>query len=123
MSDDGATRETASGGEPDFEAALDELRDIVADLEGGSLGLEASLVRFEAGVSLLKTCQATLNDAERRVELLTGEDADGNPVTEPFDASATAGRGGAGRRANTDSPPRRNRKRKAEPEEEFEGLF
>ena len=113
----------AGDDESGFEQALDELREVVADLEGGRLGLEASLARFEAGVGLLKRCRATLDRAERRVELLTGEDADGTPVTEPFDASATAGQGGAGRRSNTDAKPRRNRKRQDADDAEPAGLF
>ena len=110
-------------GEPDFEQALDELRGVVADLEGGRLGLGDSLARFEAGVGLLKRCQATLERAERRVELLIGVDDDGTPVTAPFDASATAQQSGAGRRANTDSAPRRNRKRADGDDAEPAGLF
>ena len=109
--------------DPTFEEALDELREVVADLEGGRLGLEESLTRFEAGVGLLKRCHATLARVERRVELLTGTDDDGEPLTEPFDASATAGQGGAGRRANAGSRPRRNRKRGDGDEQEPAGLF
>ena len=108
--------------EPRFEAALEELRAVVADLEGGRLGLEESLDRFEAGVGLLKRCHATLERAERRVELLTGVTDDGEPVTEPFDASATADRGGAGRRDGGKSRTR-NRKRGDADGEEPAGLF
>ena len=75
---------------PTFEAALAELQRIVADLENGSVGLQESLARFERGVTLLKTCYATLEQAEQRIELLVGAKADGTPLTEPFDASATA---------------------------------
>ncbi|QDT17698.1 exodeoxyribonuclease VII small subunit [Alienimonas californiensis] len=108
--------------EPPFEEALDDLRAVIADLEGGRLGLEESLARFEAGVGLLRRCRATLERAERRVELLTGVDADGEPVTEPFDASATAEQAGAGRRdAGTAKSPR-NRRRAAD-EDEPDGLF
>ena len=116
-----SARETASG-EPRFEEALEELRAVVADLEGGRLGLEASLTRFEDGVGLLKRCHATLERAERRVELLTGTDADGQPVAEPFDASATAERGGAGRRGAGKKRPR-NRERDDADGEESAGLF
>ncbi len=75
---------------PSFEAALAELQGIVADLENGSIGLEQSLARYERGVSLLKTCYQVLERAEQRIEILVNLKADGTPVTQPFDASATA---------------------------------
>ena len=68
--------------QPTFEAALAELQRIVADLENGSVGLEESLARFERGVALLKTCYATLEQAEQRIELLVGVGADGTPLTQ-----------------------------------------
>lgn len=96
--------------QPNFEAALAELQRIVADLENGSVGLEESLSRFERGVALLKTCYATLEQAEQRIEMLVGAGADGAPLTQPFDASATA---------NAETPTagrRRTRKAKVEAE-------
>lgn len=81
---------TPNSEQPTFEAALAELQRIVADLENGSVGLEESLARFERGVALLKTCYATLEQAEQRIELLVGARADGTPLTQPFDGSATA---------------------------------
>jgi exodeoxyribonuclease VII small subunit len=74
---------------PTFEGALAELQQIVHDLEGGNLGLEASLARFEAGIGLLRNCYRILEQAEQKIEILTGADGAGNPVTEPFDGSAT----------------------------------
>ena len=74
---------------PNFEASLAELQQIVSDLEEGTLGLEDAMLRFERGMSLLRGCYAYLEHAEQRIEILTGTDADGNPLTEPFDASAT----------------------------------
>jgi len=73
-----------------FEESLAELESIVADLEGGDLGLSDALARYEEGVRRLKQCHAQLQAAERRIELLSGVDADGNPITTPFDDSATA---------------------------------
>lgn len=74
---------------PRFEASLAELQQIVARLEDGSFGLEQSLAEFERGVKLLRTCYRILEDAEQKVELLVGFNGQGEPVTEPFDASAT----------------------------------
>ncbi len=83
---------------PGFEDALKELDAIAHDLEDGALGLDESLQRFEQGIGLLRHCYSVLDAAERKIALLTGFDSDGNPVTEPFDASATAEQGVAGRR-------------------------
>lgn len=55
----------------DFESALAELETIVETLEDGQLPLERSLERFERGIALSRFCHARLEDAERRVELLT----------------------------------------------------
>lgn len=74
---------------PSFEQALAALEQIVHELEEGRLGLAESLARYEEGVKLLRQCHGLLQQAERRIELLTGLDAAGNPVTEPFDDRAT----------------------------------
>lgn len=71
--------------EVDFESAMKNLEQIVGDLEGGQMGLNESLVRYEEGVRHLKRCFELLARAEKRIAVLTGVDADGNPVTEPFD--------------------------------------
>jgi len=68
-----------------FEESLAELEKIVAELESGKLGLSDALSRYEQGVKHLKGCQQLLQHAERKIELLSGVDADGNPITQPFD--------------------------------------
>jgi exodeoxyribonuclease VII small subunit len=73
-----------------FEQSLAELDRIVHDLEDGQIGLEDALTRYEAGVGLLKYCYAQLQRAEQRILLLAGVDAEGQPVTKPFEHSATA---------------------------------
>lgn len=55
----------------DFESALAELETLVGQLEDGSLTLEQSLELFERGVSLSRYCHGKLEDAERRLEVLT----------------------------------------------------
>jgi exodeoxyribonuclease VII small subunit len=55
----------------DFETALAELEAIVTKLEQGDLALEQSLSLFERGVQLSRACHAKLEDAERRIEILT----------------------------------------------------
>jgi exodeoxyribonuclease VII small subunit len=68
-----------------FEDSLGELEKIVAELEGGKLGLSDALARYEEGIKHLKGCQQLLEWAERKIELLSGVDAEGNPITQPFD--------------------------------------
>ena len=81
-----------------FEESLDELEKIVAELESGKLGLSDALARYEQGVKHLKACQQLLERAERKIELLSGVDADGNPITQPFDEGDDRFAGGKGGR-------------------------
>ena len=74
---------------PSFESALVELQQIVGALEAGALGLEDSLLQYERGAGLLRHCYGLLESAERRIEILTGRTEDGEPITVPFDATAT----------------------------------
>jgi len=55
----------------DFEAAISELDTIVKKLEEGDLPLEQSLALYERGVQLSRFCHARLEEAERRIEILT----------------------------------------------------
>jgi len=66
-----------------FEDALARLEQIVDTLEAGNLPLEESLKAFEEGVGLARTCSRSLEEAERRIELLTKDEA-GVLKTEPF---------------------------------------
>ncbi|RLA81761.1 MAG: exodeoxyribonuclease VII small subunit [Deltaproteobacteria bacterium] len=56
-----------------FEEALEELEQIVAKLEAGDLSLEESLALFEKGVGLVRMCHRQLEEARRKVEILTKE--------------------------------------------------
>lgn len=71
-----------------FEEAAERLEKVVHELEEGSLGLDESLARFEEGIALLRRCHELLQRAERRIEMLTGVDAQGNPITTPLDDAA-----------------------------------
>ena len=55
----------------DFEAAIAELETIVKKLEEGDLALEQSLALYERGVQLSRFCHQRLEDAERRIEILS----------------------------------------------------
>lgn len=87
---------------PSFELALEKLEQIVHALEEGEIGLSESLEKYEEGVKLLRHCHDLLQRAERRIELLTGFDPEGNPVTQPFDDTATFA---------ADAPPGKSRRR------------
>ena len=68
-----------------FEESLEQLEQIVKDLEAGQLGLSESLELYERGIKNLKACHQALSVAERKIQLLTAVDEDGNPTTESFD--------------------------------------
>ena len=55
----------------DFESAIAELETIVKTLEEGDLALEKSLALFERGVQLSRFCHSRLEEAERRIDILT----------------------------------------------------
>ena len=55
---------------PDFEQALGELESVVERLEHGELPLEEALKQFERGIELARSCQASLKQAEQKVEIL-----------------------------------------------------
>lgn len=73
-----------------FEQALARLEGTVRRLEEGELGLADALAQYEEGVRLLRQCHGMLQHAERKIELLTGVDAQGRPVTQPFADEAPA---------------------------------
>ena len=66
-----------------FEESMTELEDIVTKLEAGDITLDASLELFEKGKKLAKTCQKKLDDAEKKVKILTTNE-DGEMVAEDF---------------------------------------
>ena len=88
-----------------FEDALERLEEIVHSLEEGDIGLNESLERYEEGIKLLRQSYELLQRAERRIELLSGVDADGNPITQPFDDTATIDQDEPGKRRRRRPPP------------------
>ena len=53
-----------------FEAALAELEQVVADMEGGKLPLEESLAAYQRGAELLRQCRGRLDDVQQQVRIL-----------------------------------------------------
>lgn len=74
--------------EKKFEAALSRLEEIVSELESGELALEQSLKLFEEGVKLARICNARLEEAERKVEVLL-KDKNGKMNAKPFEEEDT----------------------------------
>ena len=54
-----------------FEAAMTRLEAVVKALEDGKTSLEESMKLYEEGVSLVRLCSTRLEDAERKVKILT----------------------------------------------------
>ena len=72
----------------DFEQSLSELQTLVERLESGELSLEDSLGAFEQGIRLTRDCQASLAQAEQKVQQLLERDGELQEV--PFDTDDQA---------------------------------
>ncbi len=66
-----------------FEDALQKLETLAAQIEGGKIGLEESIKKYEEGMGLVKHCRDTLTKAERRLHQLQ-ERTDGTLETKPL---------------------------------------
>lgn len=69
-----------------FEDAMIKLESEVKKLESGNMTLDESIAAFEEAVKLIGVCNKQLENAERRVRLLT-ESGDGSITDVPFDYS------------------------------------
>jgi len=69
----------------DFEGSLQELETIVRRLEQGGGPLEEALGDYAQAIILLKACHGRLEEAERKIEILSGIDANGAPVVREID--------------------------------------
>jgi len=67
-----------------FEDALAELEQILAEIEGGEVGLEDSLLKYERGNFLIQHCRGVLAAAEKQIEMLS-KSADGSLVSTPME--------------------------------------
>lgn len=66
-----------------FEEQIADLEEIVKKLEGAEISLDESLSLFEQGIKLTKSCQKTLDTAEKKVKILMS-DGDGAMTEEDF---------------------------------------
>jgi exodeoxyribonuclease VII small subunit len=56
-----------------FEGAMAELAQLVSQMEGGQLPLEASVAAYARGSELVRYCAAQLEKVEGQVKVLEGE--------------------------------------------------
>jgi exodeoxyribonuclease VII small subunit len=63
-----------------FEQAMAELAQLVTQMEGGQLPLEASVAAYARGSELVRYCAAQLEKVESQVKVLEGE------MLKPFSA-------------------------------------
>ncbi len=54
-----------------FETAMRRLENIVNELEKGELDIDKSLQIFEEGIKMSRVCSKKLNEAEKKIEILT----------------------------------------------------
>ncbi|HWX12034.1 MAG TPA: exodeoxyribonuclease VII small subunit [Trinickia sp.] len=71
-----------------YEAAVAELEQLVARMEGGALSLEESLAAYRRGAALVGYCQQQLEKVEQQVRVLDGE------TLKPLPAGTPAADGG-----------------------------
>ena len=86
-----------------FEEALSRLEEIVRKLEEGQLALDESLKLFTEGMELSKFCSSKLEEAKKKVEILT-KASSGKITTSPFKLDkevAGADSGGENEEKNT----------------------
>ena len=57
-----------------FEESIKELEETVENLEKGNLSLEQSIETFEKGIALSKECNDILDKAEKKINILVGND-------------------------------------------------
>lgn len=57
--------------EKKFEEMMEELENISQELERGDLPLDESVKKFEEGMELSKKCSKLLEDAEKKITILT----------------------------------------------------
>ncbi len=56
-----------------FETSLQKLEDLVGSLENGELSLDESIKKFEDGIKLYKNCRELLDQAEKKISVLTSD--------------------------------------------------
>ncbi len=68
-----------------FEEAMQRLEQIVAAMEGGQIGVEESIARYEEAMLLATQCRQILDNAEQRIQKIQ-LDAAGNVTATPLES-------------------------------------
>ena len=111
-----AASQSAQTDGPSFEQAIQRLERIVADMESAELPLEDVLKKYEEGTRLVRFCSQKLEEAEKKIEILTRK-ADGSVTLKPFDAKE------AEEDEEADPPPPKGGPRRANDDEKEAKLF
>lgn len=72
----------------DFETSLKRLEGLVAQMEQGDMPIEDALKAFEEGIGLTRECQAILDQAEQKVQVLV--ENRGSIEAQPLDTATDA---------------------------------
>ena len=107
----------------DFEEALTQLESIVRRLEQGGGPLESALEDYEQAIGLMKICHKQLTVAERRIEILSGVDVDGNPIVEEVDDASRLSMGDESQPRKSATVSARKKSTAKPPKPENDGLF
>jgi len=88
-----------------YEDILKQVEEAVRGLESGTLGLEESIDRYEAGMTALNRCKQILDQMEKRIEQLV-QQKDGTLGARPLEAAEPDEKPAAPRRSPraTESP-------------------
>lgn len=120
-------RDSDSDESKHFEAALAEVEEVVEQLESGELGLSESLAEYERGIKKVKQCHQALEQAERRISVLTSVDEDGTANLEPVDTGIQSSRSPASAGESVGKVTKKRARKKSPPPpknvDENEGLF
>ncbi|MDB6149436.1 MAG: exonuclease small subunit [Chthoniobacter sp.] len=69
---------------PTFEAALGRLEELVQEMDSRTIPLQDLVTRYEEGVRLVRVCEERLQEAEKRIEIIT-RNAAGAPELVEFE--------------------------------------
>ena len=71
---------TTDNNEMNLETRLDKLDELIEELEGDDISLEAALDKYSEGIKLVKECNESIDRVEKKVRLLMD-----NGETEDFE--------------------------------------
>ena len=69
---------------PSFETAIVRLEELVEEMDSANLPLQDLITRYEEGVQLVKVCEDRLQEAGKRIEIIT-RNAAGKPEAVAFE--------------------------------------